>query len=107
MMLIGNAYAEAARRRQSAESGFSADRAGGGVLFSVLRPQSKRAKEQKAMISALQRGDEVVTGGEVGSVNKVGNCRRGTRRKSVVMVQKRDPERAAERSIINKGLGWD
>lgn len=40
--------------------------------FLVLRPQSKRAKEHKTMMSALQRGDEVVTtGGEVGSVTKV------------------------------------
>ena len=40
--------------------------------FLILRPQSKRAKEQKAMIGALQRGDEVVTvGGEVGTVAKV------------------------------------
>ncbi len=40
--------------------------------FFILRPQSKRAKEQKAMIEALQRGDEVVTlGGEVGRISKV------------------------------------
>jgi len=40
--------------------------------FFILRPQSKRAKEHKALVSALQRGDEVVTaGGEVGRVNKV------------------------------------
>ena len=38
----------------------------------ILRPQTKRAKEQKSMITALQRGDEVVTvGGEVGTVSKV------------------------------------
>jgi preprotein translocase subunit YajC len=40
--------------------------------FLILRPQTKRAKEQKTMIAALQRGDEVVTvGGEVGTVSKV------------------------------------
>ena len=40
--------------------------------FLVLRPQSKRAKEHKTMVEALQRGDEVVTaGGEVGRVGKV------------------------------------
>src|SRR3989304_8166899 len=73
-MFISNAYAEAAAPAQ-----------GSSILeflplialvavfyFLVLRPQSKRAKEHKAMIEALQRGDEVVTtGGEVGSVNKV------------------------------------
>lgn len=73
-MFISNAYAETAAAPQ-----------GGGFMeflplialiavfyFLVLRPQSKRAKEHKAMMGALQRGDEVVTtGGEVGSVTKV------------------------------------
>jgi len=40
--------------------------------FMVIRPQSRRAKEQKAMLEAIQRGDEAVTvGGEVGRVSKV------------------------------------
>lgn len=40
--------------------------------FLILRPQQKRAKEQKSMISALQKGDEVVAaGGLLGRVNKV------------------------------------
>lgn len=40
--------------------------------FLVLRPQQKRMKEQKAMMEALQKGDEVVTvGGELGRVIKV------------------------------------
>ena len=72
-MFISNAYAEAAAT------------SGGGIMdflplvaliavfyFLILRPQSKRAKEQKAMISALQRGDEVVTvGGEIGTISQV------------------------------------
>jgi len=73
-MFISNAYAEAAPSAQ-----------GAGLLdflplivlvavfyFFILRPQAKRAKDQKAMIEALQRGDEVVTsGGEVGRISKV------------------------------------
>lgn len=73
-MFISNAYAEGAAAAQ-----------GGGIMdflplialvavfyFLILRPQSKRAKEHKAMIEAIQRGDEVVTaGGEVGSISKV------------------------------------
>ena len=73
-MFISNAYAEAAAAAPE-----------GGIMnflplialvavfyFLILRPQSKRAKEQKAMIEALQRGDEVVTvGGEIGTVGKV------------------------------------
>lgn len=41
--------------------------------FMLIRPQMKRAKEQKNMIDALQKGDEVVTaGGNLGKVVKVG-----------------------------------
>ena len=40
--------------------------------FLLIRPQQKRAKEQKAMIEAMQKGDEVVTaGGMVGKVVKL------------------------------------
>ena len=69
-MFISNAYAEAAAAApDSGLMNFLPLIALVAVFyFLILRPQSKRAKEQKAMISALQRGDEVVTvGGEVGS----------------------------------------
>lgn len=33
--------------------------------FLLIRPQQKRAKEQKAMISALQKGDNIVTSGGI------------------------------------------
>jgi preprotein translocase subunit YajC len=40
--------------------------------FLLIRPQQKRAKETKAMLAALQKGDEVVTaGGIVGKVSKL------------------------------------
>jgi preprotein translocase subunit YajC len=40
--------------------------------FLLIRPQSKRQKEQKNMLEAIQKGDEVVTsGGILGKVNKV------------------------------------
>ncbi len=42
------------------------------LYFLMIRPQMKRTKEHKAMIEALQKGDEVVTaGGVVGRVAKV------------------------------------
>lgn len=42
--------------------------------FMLIRPQMKRAKEQKKMIDALQKGDEVVTtGGVLGKITKVGD----------------------------------
>lgn len=40
--------------------------------FLLLRPQQKKAKEHRAMLEALRRGDQVVTqGGIVGKVSKV------------------------------------
>ena len=77
-MLISPAYAQAA--------GAAADPTGGimGFLpiilmfvvlwFLMIRPQMKRAKEHKAMVEALAKGDEVVTqGGVAGRVVKVGD----------------------------------
>ena len=44
------------------------------LYFLMIRPQMKRAKDHKAMIEALQKGDEVVTaGGVVGRVSKIGD----------------------------------
>ncbi|MGL4184303.1 MAG: preprotein translocase subunit YajC [Thiotrichaceae bacterium] len=59
--------------------GSSAANAGGGGLemilmmavffaimyFMIIRPQQKRAKEHKAMLEALNKGDEVVTNGGI------------------------------------------
>ena len=40
--------------------------------FMLIRPQMKRAKDQKKMIEALQKGDEVITaGGLLGKITKV------------------------------------
>lgn len=39
--------------------------------FLLIRPQQKRAKEQKAMLEALKRGDEVVTAS--GMLGRVAN----------------------------------
>jgi preprotein translocase subunit YajC len=42
------------------------------LYFMTIRPQAKRAKELKAMIDALSKGDEVVTtGGLVGKVTEL------------------------------------
>ena len=41
--------------------------------FLLIRPQTKRAKEHKQMVSALKKGDEVVTGGGLlGRVTELG-----------------------------------
>ncbi len=75
-MLISNAYAQAA----PAGGGFDLFQMLPLVLmfvllyFLMIRPQSKRAKEHKAMLAGLQKGDEVVTaGGTLGRVTKVGD----------------------------------
>ena len=40
--------------------------------FFLIRPQQKKVKEHKVMVSALKRGDEVVTsGGIVGKIERV------------------------------------
>ena len=43
------------------------------LWFLMVRPQMKKAKEHKALIAAIAKGDEVVTGGGlVGKVVKIG-----------------------------------
>ena len=75
-MIISNAYAQAAA---GGDAGFM------GLLpiilmfvllyFLMIRPQMKRAKEQKQMVEALQKGDEVVTaGGVVGRISEMGDA---------------------------------
>jgi preprotein translocase subunit YajC len=40
--------------------------------FLLIRPQQKRAKEQKAMLDNLKKGDKVITsGGEYGVIEEV------------------------------------
>ena len=42
------------------------------MYFLLIRPQQKKAKEHRAMVEALRRGDRVVTqGGLIGKVSKV------------------------------------
>ena len=41
------------------------------MYFLIIRPQMKKAKEQKQLIEGLQKGDEVITaGGVVGRIRK-------------------------------------
>ena len=44
------------------------------LYFLMVRPQMKKAKEHKALLEALGKGDEVVTqGGLAGRITKVGD----------------------------------
>ena len=46
----------------------------GVMYFLMIRPQMKRAKEHKAMLEKLSRGDEVLTnGGVAGTVTDLGD----------------------------------
>lgn len=79
-MLITPAYAQAAAGSGDA-SGMLVQLAPLALIFVVfyfliIRPQQKKAKDHKAMIEALRRGDKVVTsGGLIGTVAKVLNER--------------------------------
>lgn len=69
--------------------------------FMLIRPQMKRAKEQKNMLGALQKGDEVVvTGGLVGKVTKVGDNYISLEVADNVVIQ---VQKAAVQSLLPKG----
>lgn len=73
-MFISNAYAQAAAGGpESSLMSFLPIILMFVVLyFLMIRPQMKRQKEQKQMMEALSKGDEVVTaGGILGKVTKV------------------------------------
>jgi preprotein translocase subunit YajC len=74
-VIISPAYAQAAGGGDSGFIGFLPIILMFVLLyFLMIRPQMRRAKEQKAMIEALQKGDEVVTsGGVVGRITKLGD----------------------------------
>jgi preprotein translocase subunit YajC len=101
-LFISNAYAQDAAAQ------------GGGAMsflplfllivvfyFLILRPQQKRAKEQKTMIEALQKGDEIVTnGGLLGRIQKVGDNSLSVEVAENVVVQ---VQKAAVQSVLPKG----
>jgi preprotein translocase subunit YajC len=41
------------------------------LYFLMIRPQMKKAKETKAMLDALQKGDEVIAVGILGKIEKI------------------------------------
>ncbi len=76
MFLISDAYAQAAAG--AAGPGFSIEQMALPALmivafyFLLIRPQQKRAKEQKSMMETLKAGDEIIsTGGLLGKVSRV------------------------------------
>jgi len=72
-MFITPAYAQAAGGAASLMSSLVPFVLIFGIMWVLLiRPQQKKAKEHRAMIEALRRGDQIVTaGGLIGKVAKV------------------------------------
>ncbi len=74
---ISNAYADtAAASSQPQQGGFSFFIMMAVLLFFmyfvIWRPQSRRAKEQRNLLTSLAKGDEVITaGGMLGTINKI------------------------------------
>jgi preprotein translocase subunit YajC len=71
------------------------------LYFVMIRPQMKKAKEHKAMVDALAKGDEVVTqGGLLGKVSKLGDSFLGIELATGVEVQM---QRSAVIQVLPKG----
>jgi preprotein translocase subunit YajC len=73
--LISTAYAQTAAPAATSDSSFLFIMIPMLVLmyFTMIRPQMKRAKEAKALIASIAKGDEVVTtGGLIGRISKLG-----------------------------------
>ena len=71
------------------------------LYFVMIRPQMKKQKEHRAMIDALAKGDEVVTGGGLlGKVSKLGDNYIGLEVAGGVEVQ---VQRSAVIQVLPKG----
>ncbi len=71
------------------------------LYFVMIRPQMKKAKEHKAMVEALVKGDEVVTaGGFLGKIAKIGETYIGVELATGVEVQM---QRSAVVQVLPKG----
>ncbi len=102
-MFISNAWAQAAGG--AAGGGFESMLLIGAMFavlyFLMIRPQMKRAKEHKAMVDALQKGDEVVTaGGILGRISKIGE---GYVSVEIAPNTEIQVQRAAVQTVLPKG----
>jgi preprotein translocase subunit YajC len=74
--MVSSAYAQAAGGSEPGFMGFLPIILMFVLLyFLMIRPQMKRAKEQKQMVEALQKGDEVITaGGVLGRITRIADA---------------------------------
>jgi len=71
------------------------------LWFVMIRPQMKKAKAHQAMVSALAKGDEIVTqGGVLGKVTKISDSFVGLEVANGVEVQ---IQRGAVAQVLPKG----
>ena len=71
------------------------------LYFVMIRPQMKKQKEHAAMIAALAKGDEVITGGGLlGKVSKMGDTFIGLEVSPGVDIQ---VQRSAVIQVLPKG----
>jgi preprotein translocase subunit YajC len=102
-LFIGNAYAEgaAATGPTGGYDIFFLIAMVAVFYFIILRPQQKRAKDQKTLMEALQKGDEVVTiGGMLGKVTKVGDENVAIEIADNVVIQ---VQKSAVQNVLPKG----
>ena len=102
-MFISNAWAQAAGG--AAGGGFESMLLIGAMFavlyFLMIRPQMKRAKEHKALVDGLQKGDEVITaGGILGRISKIGE---GYVSVEIAPNTEIQVQRAAVQTVLPKG----
>jgi len=104
-LFISNAYAEGGAAPQAAGPDMLIMLAIFGLIFyfMIYRPQAKRVKEHKNLVSSLSKGDEVLTaGGLIGKITKVADDKDFLRIElaegTEVMIQK-----ASINSVLPKG----
>jgi preprotein translocase subunit YajC len=71
------------------------------LYFVMIRPQMRKQKEHQAMISALVKGDEIITaGGVLGKVSKLGDAFLGLEVADGIEIQ---IQRSAVIQVLPKG----
>jgi preprotein translocase subunit YajC len=70
------------------------------LYFLMIRPQMKKAKEHKAMLEALQKGDEVVAVGMLGRITKISDAYIGLEVADSVVIQ---VQKQAVNQLLPKG----
>jgi preprotein translocase subunit YajC len=74
------------------------------LYFLMIRPQMKKAKEHKAMLEALQKGDEVVAVGILGKITKITDAYIGLEVAGNVVIQ---VQKQAVTQLLPKGTVKD